>query len=76
MDISFILVHVCMINHFSHVRLFGTQWTVASQAPLSLGSSRQQYWNGLPFPSPSDLPNAGFKPTSLALQEDSLPLIH
>ena len=52
MDISFILVHVYMINHFSHVLLFGTQWTVASQAPLSLGSSRQQYWNGLPFPSP------------------------
>ena len=52
MDIYFILVHVCIINHFSHVWLFGTQWTVASQTPLSLGSSRQEYWNGLPFPSP------------------------
>ena len=41
-----------------------------------MGFPRREYWNGLPFPSPSDLPNAGFKPTSLALREDSLPLIH
>ena len=72
MDIYFILVHVCIINHFSHVWLFGTQWTVASQTPLSLGSSRQEYWNGLPFPSPGDLPNPRIKPRSPALQTDSL----
>ena len=46
----------------SHVRLFATPWTVAYQAPLSIGFSRQQYWSGLPFPSPADLPNPGIKP--------------
>ena len=46
---------------------FATSWTVASQAPLSVGFSRQEYWNGLPFPPPGDLPNLGIKPTSLAL---------
>jgi len=47
---------------------FATPWTVARQAPLSMGFSRQEYWNGLPFPSPGDLPNPGIKPGSLALQ--------
>ena len=50
-----------------------TPWTVACQAPLSMGLSRQEYWNGLPFPSPGDLPNPGIKPRSPALQADSLP---
>ena len=50
-----------------------TSWTVACQAPLSLGFSRQEYWSGLPFPSPGDLPNPGIKPGSPALQADSLP---
>ena len=50
-----------------------TPWTVAHQAPLSMGFSRQEYWSGLPFPSPGDLPNLGIEPRSLALQEDSLP---
>ena len=45
---------------------------VAHQAPLSMGFSRQEYWSGLPFPSPGDLPNPGIKPGSLALQADSL----
>ena len=54
------------------VRLFATPWTVAYQAPLSLGFSRQQYWSGLPFPSPGDLPNPGIKPRSPALQTDGL----
>ena len=49
----------------SRVRLFATQWTVVPQAPLSMGLSRQEYWSGLPFPSPRDLPNPGIKPTSL-----------
>ena len=51
----------------SHVRLFTTSWTVACQAPLSLGFPRQEYWSGLPFPSPGDLPNPRIKPMSPAL---------
>ena len=56
---------------FSHVQLFATPWTTAYQAPLSMGFSRQEYWNGLPFPSPGDLPNPGIEPRSPALQADS-----
>ena len=52
---------------------FATSWTVASQAPLSVGFSRQEYWNGLPFPSPGDPHDPGIKPWSPALQADSLP---
>ena len=52
----------------------GTIWTVAHQAPLSIGFSRQEYWSGLPFPSPGDLPNPGINPASPTLQVDSLPL--
>ena len=47
-------------------------WTVACQAPLSMGFSRQEYWNGLPFPFPGDLPDPGIEPGSPALQADSL----
>ena len=70
---------VCVLSRFSHVWLFATAWTVAWQALLSMGFSRQEYWSGLPCPSPGDLPDPGIKPTSLvfsALQEDSLPLSH
>ena len=49
-------------------------WAVACQAPLSVGFSRQEYWSGLPFPSPGDLPNLGIEPSSPALQADSLPI--
>ena len=49
-----------------------TPWTVAGQAPLSMGFSRQEYWSGLPCPPPGDLPNSGIEPGSLALQADSL----
>ena len=49
-----------------------TRWTVAHQAPLSMGFSRQEDWNGLPFTSPGDLPNPGMEPRSPALQVDSL----
>ena len=49
-----------------------TPWTVACQAPLSMGFSRQAYWSGLPFPSPGDLPYPGIEPGSPALQADSL----
>ena len=48
-------------------------WTVAHQAPLSMEFSRQEYWSGLPFPSPGGLPNPGIKAGSPALQADSLP---
>ena len=47
-------------------------WSVAHQAPLSMGFSRQEYWSGLPFPSPGDLPDPGIKPSSLILQADTL----
>ena len=64
-----------MLTHFSCVQLFVTPWTVAHQAPLSMGFSRQEYWNGLPFPSPGNLPDPGIKPGSPALQADSLPFV-
>ena len=48
----------------SHVQLFVTTWTVDPQAPLSVGFSRQEYWSGLPFPPPGDLPDPGIKPAS------------
>ena len=60
------------MKSLSRVRLFATLWTVAHQAPLSMGFSRQEYWNGLPFPSPGDLPNPGIEPGSPALQADAL----
>ena len=56
----------------SPVQLFVTQWTVAHQALPSMGSSRQEYWSGLPFTSPEDLPDPGIKPGSPALQADTL----
>ena len=55
-----------MLSHFSHLRLFVTLWTVACQAPLSMGLSGQEYWSGLPCPPPGDLPDPGIKPMSLA----------
>ena len=57
----------------SHVQIFVTPWTVAYQAPLSMGFSRQEYWSGVPFPSSRDLPNPGIKPRSPALQTDTVP---
>ena len=62
-----------MWKSLSHVRFFVTPWTLARQAPLSMEFSRQEYWSGLPFPSPGDLPNPGIEPRSPALQVDSLP---
>ena len=54
-----------MLSYFSCVRLFVTLWTVACQAPLSMGFSRQEYWRGLPFPPPWNLPDLGIKLASL-----------
>ena len=56
----------------SHVQLFGTPWTIACQAPLSVEFSRPEYWSGYLVPSPKDLPNPRIKPRSLTLQADSL----
>ena len=61
------LQYVVKVKSLSHVRLFVTPWTVAHQAPLSMGFSRQEYWSGLPFPSPGDLPDPGIEPRSPAL---------
>ena len=65
-----------VLSHFSHVWLCLTLWTVAHQAPLSMGFSRQEYWCGLPCPPPGDLPHPGIEPMSPALQTESLPLSH
>ena len=54
------------------VRLFATPWTVAYQAPPSMGFSRQEYWSVLPFPSPGDLPDPRIEPRSPALEADTL----
>ena len=56
-----------VVYTLSHVQLFATPWTVARQTSLSLGFPRQEYWGGLPFPSPGDLPNPGTEPASPAL---------
>ena len=55
------------VKLLSRVRLFATAWTVAYNAPPSMGCSRQEYWSGLPFPSPEDLPNPGIEPGSPVL---------
>ena len=55
----------CLLSRFNHVRLFATPWTVACQAPLSMGFSRQEHWSGLPCPPPGNLPNPGIEPSSL-----------
>jgi len=68
---------MCIFSHFSCVRLFATLWTVICQAPLSVRFSRQEYWSGLPCPSPGDLPDPEIEPASLmspALAAGSLPL--
>ena len=62
-----------VLSHFSHVQPFATPWSVACQAPLSIGLSRQEYWSGLLCPSPGDLPNPDIKPRSPALKVDSWP---
>ena len=51
-----------LLSHFGHIQLFATPWIVAHQAPLSKGFPRQEYWSGLPFPSPGELLNPGVKP--------------
>ena len=73
------LLTINVLSCFSRGRLFVTLWTIAHQDPQSMGLSRQEYWSGLPCPSPGDLPDPGIKPTSPeapAFQVGSLPLSH
>ena len=58
-------MRACVLSRLSHVQLLAALWTVACQAPLSMGFSRQENWSGLPSPSPGDLPNPGIKPEVL-----------
>ena len=71
---------MCMLSHFSHAWLWATIWTEACQAPLSMETSKHEYWSGLPCPLPGDLHNPGIKQCLLhlspALQVDSLHLSH
>jgi len=67
-------VCVCALSCSVVSNSFATPWTVARQAPLSMGFPRQEYWSGLPFPSPGDPPDPGIEFASPALQVDSLPL--
>ena len=81
MPIRFYMLRSCyesLSNHSSLLllnclQLFLPPWAVAHQTPQSMGFSRQEYWRGLPFPSPVDLPDPGIKPRYSALQADSLP---
>ena len=63
---------IVKVKSFSRGQLFATPWSIAHQAPLSMGVSRQKYWSGLPFPSPGDLPNPEIEPSSPALQAGTL----
>ena len=81
LDVHSNVPHACVLKRFSCVWLFVTPWTwtVAHQAPLSMGFSGQEHWSGLPCPPPGDLPAPGVEPAfpaSPALQADSLPLTH
>ena len=71
--IFLLLSYVWACSSLSHVQLFVTPWTMARQAPLSMGFSRQEYRSGLPFLPPEDLPDPGIEPSSPALRVDSLP---
>ena len=62
---ALMVICVCVLSRFNHVQFFATPWTVACQAPLSMGFSRQEYWSGLPCPSPGDLPHPRIEPSSL-----------
>ena len=62
-----------VVQSLTHAQLFVTPWTITLQVPLSMGFPGQEYWSGLPSPSPGDLPDRGFEPRFPALQTDSLP---
>ena len=78
LDLRYRFIQNMLIPHahvqpLSSVQLFVTTWTVAHQAPVSMGFPRQEYWSGVPFPSPGRLPDPGIKTRSPALQADSFP---
>ena len=75
MDIIKSNKRLCAVLSHSVMSDSATPWTVALQAPLSMGFSRQEYWSGLPCPPPGDLPNPGIQPRFPALQADSLPSV-
>ena len=56
---------MCVLSRFSGIQVFATPWAVVHQAPLSMGFFTQEYWSGLPCPSPGDLPDPGIEPVSL-----------
>ena len=64
------------VKSLSRVQLFATPWTVAYQAPPSMGFSKQEYWSGLPFPSPGDLPDPGIEPGLSHCRQTLYPLSH
>ena len=68
----YMCVYMYMLSHFSHLWLFAAPWTVAHQTPLSIEFSKQEYWSGLLFPTPEDLPDPGIEPSSPASQANSL----
>ena len=70
--IYFTVLPLVLVKSLSRVRLFATPWMVAYQAPLSMGFSKQEYWSGLPFPSPGDLPDPGIEPGSPSFQADAV----
>ena len=73
-NLHFLTSETCCVGLFAKLCLIlATPWTVDSQVSLSMGFSRQEYWNGLPFPSPGNLPNPGIKSKAFTLQADSLP---
>ena len=77
--VSIFIICVCILSGLVMSDCLRLSWTIARQAPLSMEFSRQEYWSGLPFPSPGDRPYPGIKPTTLRLlhwQVDSLPLHH
>ena len=72
-DVSGGRLRVACVSSLSRIQLSVTPWTVAYEAPLSMGFSRQEYWSGVSFPSPGDLPNPGIEHSSPQVQADSLP---
>ena len=73
---KYMYISLIVVSSLSHVQLFAAPWTVAHQAPLSMGFPRQEHWSGLPCPSPGHLPDPEMKPPSPARQADSSPLSH
>ena len=69
--LSILKESIVIVKSLSRVRLFATLWTITHQAPPSVGFSRQEYWSGLPLPSPGDLPDPRIEPGSPALQADA-----